>query len=120
MEELLRKNNYPVKLILKWKFEMINCINNGIQDNSIGNISMQDSSDDTILIVEDEEEPVYHVGITYVQGMSESVQRQLAYRNKKVMVAHLFEKNIQHGKREDPEIERSRRGVQDQLCRRKW
>lgn len=77
VEELLRKNNYPAALAQKWKFEMINCINSNSPDRN--NLSSGEVDE-----IGESEEALFHVSISYVQGLSESVQGQLAPRNKKV------------------------------------
>lgn len=76
VEDLLRKNNYPSRLIRKWKLEMINCISNSNNNN---NKSRDESASESV---------THHVGITYVQGLSESIQKQLNSKNNKVGVAH--------------------------------
>lgn len=81
VEELLRKNNYPPALVQKWKVEMIHAM---FSKNSDRNSLNSDRVDE----IGESEKALFHVGITYVQGLSESVQRQLAPRNEKVSVAH--------------------------------
>lgn len=61
-----------------WKNEISNCISNNGR-NGINNGRNEGSANDEIL---------FHVGITYVQGMSESVQKQLSSRNHRVGIAH--------------------------------
>lgn len=56
---------------------MINCINSNSPDRN--NLSSGEVDE-----IGESEEALFHVSISYVQGLSESVQEKLAPRNKKV------------------------------------
>lgn len=109
VRNLLRKNNYPENLIQKWGSEMINCladkgerevgdnVSSIIENNNVGE-SNSDSGNRVINVDKNnsengnrennENKVLYHVGITYVKGMSESIQKQLGSKNQKAGIAH--------------------------------
>lgn len=98
VRNLLRKNNYPENLIQKWGSEMINCLGEreerGISDNNVSNISENNNIGENSMEninrgnQNNENDIMYYAGISYVQGMSESLQKQLSSKNKEVGIAH--------------------------------
>lgn len=83
---LLIKNNYPYRYVEKWKMEMIGVL---------GRINNRDVIDHRTLRSEngksgkdDEKKPVMYCGISYINGLSESIQKKITKFAPDVQVAH--------------------------------